>query len=120
MKTIEDYMALPYRMELVPDTAEGGYAVSFPDLPGCVSCGDTLESAVKNGEDAKKAWFAAALEDGIEIPEPDNLEQYSGQFKLRIPKSLHRQLSEHSKREGISMNQYCLYLLTKYDAQYSR
>ena len=119
MKTIEDYMALPYRMELVPDPAEGGYAVSFPDLPGCVSCGDTLESAVKNGEDAKKAWFAAALEDGIEIPEPDNLEQYSGQFKLRIPKSLHRQLSEHSKREGISMNQYCLYLLTKYDTQYS-
>ena len=118
MKTIEDYMALPYRMELVPDTAEGGYAVSFPDLPGCVSCGDTLESAVKNGEDAKKAWLAAALEDGIEIPEPDNLEQYSGQFKLRIPKSLHRQLSEHSKREGISMNQYCLYLLTKNDAQY--
>ena len=119
MKTIEDYMALPYRMELVPDTAEGGYAVSFPDLPGCVSCGDTLESAVKNGEDAKKAWLAAALEDGIEIPEPDNLEQYSGQFKLRIPKSLHRQLSEHSKREGISMNQYCLYLLTKYDTQSS-
>ena len=118
MKTIEDYMALPYRMELVPDTAEGGYAVSFPDLPGCVSCGDTLESAVKNGEDAKKAWLAAALEDGIEIPEPDNLEQYSGQFKLRIPKSLHRQLSEHSKREGISMNQYCLYLLAKSDALY--
>ena len=119
MKTIEDYMALPYRMELVPDTSEGGYAVSFPDLPGCISCGDTLESAVKNGEDAKKAWLAAALEDGIEIPEPDNLEQYSGQFKLRIPKSLHRQLSEHSKREGISMNQYCLYLLTKYDTQCS-
>lgn len=120
MKRIEDYLALPYRMELVPDLDEGGYAVSYPDLPGCVSCGETLESAVQNGEDAKKAWFSAALEDGIDIPEPNQLEQYSGQFKLRIPKSLHRQLAEHSKREGISMNQYCLYLLTKFDSQYSR
>ena len=119
MKRIEDYLALPYRMELVPDLDEGGYAVSYPDLPGCVSCGETLESAARNGEDAKKAWLLAALEDGIDIPEPNQLEQYSGQFKLRIPKSLHRQLAEHSKREGISMNQYCLYLLTKFDAQYS-
>ena len=87
MKRIEDYMALPYRMELVPDLDEGGYAVSYPDLPGCVSCGETLESAVRNGEDAKKAWLLAALEDGIDIPEPNQLEQYSGQFKLRIPKA---------------------------------
>ena len=43
-------------------------------------------------------------------------EDYSGQFKLRIPKSLHKSLAEHSKAEGISMNQYCLYLLTKNDA----
>ncbi len=42
--------------------------------------------------------------------------EYSGQFKLRIPKSLHKSLAEHSKTEGISMNQYCLYLLAKNDA----
>ncbi|MCB7067223.1 type II toxin-antitoxin system HicB family antitoxin [Enterocloster citroniae] len=45
--------------------------------------------------------------------EPDDLEKYSGQFKLRLPKSLHRQLTQHSKREGVSMNQYCVYLLAK-------
>lgn len=55
--------------------------------------------------DAKKAWLEAALEDGIPIYEPDDLEAYSGQFKLRIPRSLHRSLAEHSKRERISMNQ---------------
>ena len=32
----------------------------------------------------KKAWIEAALEDGVEIHEPDSLEDYSGQFKLRI------------------------------------
>ena len=38
------------------------------------------------------------------------------QFKLRLPRSLHRSLAEHSQREGISMNQYCVYLLAKNDA----
>ena len=116
MKTIEEYLSLPYRMELVPDPEEGGFVVSFPDLPGCLSSGETVEQAIANAADAKKAWMEAMLEDGQAIPEPDDLDDYSGQFKLRIPKSLHRSLAEHSKREGISMNQYCLYLLSRNDA----
>ena len=115
MKTLNEYLALPYRMEIVEDRDEGGYVVSFPELPGCITCGETVESAVANAEDAKREWITAALEDGITIHEPDDLENYSGQFKLRIPKSLHRSLTEHAKREGISMNQYCVYLLSKGD-----
>ena len=118
MKTLNDYLSMAYRMEIVEDKDEGGYVVSFPELPGCITCGETIESAVKNAEDAKKEWLMAALEDGVEINEPDDIEKYSGQFKLRIPKSLHRSLAEHSKSEGISMNQYCLYLLSKNDALY--
>lgn len=115
MKTIDEYLALPYKMEIVADPAEGGFIVSFPDLPGCISAGETLQNAVENAEDAKKAWLEAALEDGYPIFEPGAEHQYSGQFKLRIPKSLHRQLFEHSRQEGISMNQYCLYLLSRND-----
>ncbi len=120
MKTLNDYLSMAYRMEIVEDKDEGGYVVSFPELPGCITCGETIESAVKNAEDAKKEWLMAALEDGVEINEPDDIEKYSGQFKLRIPKSLHKSLSEHSKKEGISMNQYCLYLLSKNDVLYSK
>ena len=120
MKTLNEYLALPYRMEIVEDHDEGGYAVSFPELPGCITCGETIESAVANAEDAKREWIAAALEEGIEIREPDDLENYSGQFKLRIPKSLHRSLTEHARREGISMNQYCVYLLSKNDAAFAK
>ena len=118
MRTIEEYMRLPYRMEIIPDTVEGGFAVRFPELPGCLTCGDTLEEAVRNAADCKKEWFIAAMEEGISIPEPVSEDEYSGQFKLRIPKSLHKSLAEHSKAEGISMNQYCLYLLTKNDASF--
>lgn len=116
MRTIDDYMSLNYRMEIVEDKEEGGFVVSYPELPGCITCGETMESAIANAQDAKKAWVQAALEEGIEIHEPDSLEEYSGQFKLRIPRSLHRSLAEHSKREGISMNQYCVYLLSRNDA----
>ena len=96
MKTLNDYMAMSYRMEIIEDKDEGGFVVSYPDLPGCITCGETVESAVEN-----------ALDD-------------SGQFKLRIPRSLHRSLAEHSQREGISMNQYCVYLLSKNDAVFSK
>lgn len=120
MKTLDEYLKLPYRMEIVEDQEEGGYVVSFPDLPGCITCGETIESDVANAADAKKVWIEAAMEEGLPIHEPDSLDDYSGQFKLRIPKSLHRSLAEHSKREGISMNQYCLYLLSRNDAVYSK
>lgn len=120
MKTLNDYLAMSYRMEIVEDKDGGGFVVSFPELPGCITCGDTIESAVANAENAKKAWLEAAFESGIVIHEPDSLEEYSGQFKLRIPKSLHRSLAEHSKKEGVSMNQYCVYLLSKNDAVYSK
>ncbi len=120
MKTLDEYMSMSYRMEIVEDKDEGGYVVSFPDLPGCITCGETIESAVANAADAKRAWLEAALEEGLMIQEPDSLEDYSGQFKLRIPRSLHRSLAEHSKKEGISMNQYCVYLLSRNDAVYSK
>lgn len=70
-------MAMPYRMEIAEDKDEGGFVVSYPDLPGCITCGETLESAKENALDAKKAWIEAALEEGIEICEPDSLDVYS-------------------------------------------
>ena len=50
MKTLNDYLAMSYRMEIVEDRNEGGFVVSFPELPGCIACGDTIESAVANAE----------------------------------------------------------------------
>ncbi|MBQ8313872.1 MAG: type II toxin-antitoxin system HicB family antitoxin [Clostridia bacterium] len=116
MRKIEEYLAMPYRLEITPDPDEGGFVASYPELPGCLTCAETMEEVIRNAEDAKRLWLEAAIEEGIEIREPGMIEDYSGQFKLRIPKSLHKSLAEHSKREGISMNQYCLYLLAKHDA----
>lgn len=117
--TLSEYMELPYCMEIVPDKEEGGMLLHFRNYQDALPVG-ALELAASNAEDAKWVWFLAAMEEDQEIPRPDGLDNYSGQFKLRIPKSLHKQLSEQSKREGISMNQYCLYLLSRNDAIHSQ
>lgn len=78
MKNMNKHIHLPYRMEIIETHDEGGFVVSYPDLPGCITCGETVESAVANAQDAKRAWLEAALEGGIPIREPDDLESYSG------------------------------------------
>ena len=54
MKTLNDYMEMPYRMEIIEDKEEGGFVAFYPDLPGCITCGETVEIAVANALDAKK------------------------------------------------------------------
>lgn len=65
MKTLNDYLKLSYRMEIIEDQEEGGYVVSFPDLPGCLKCGETPAAALANADDAKKAWLEAAFHEPI-------------------------------------------------------
>ena len=48
MKTMEEYLNKSYRMVIFEDFDEGGYVISFPDLPGCITSGETIESALHN------------------------------------------------------------------------
>ena len=71
-KTLNDYLRMNHRMEITKDEDEGGFVVSFPELPGCITCGETVESAVANALDAKKAWLEAAIKEDLEIREPES------------------------------------------------
>ena len=51
------------------------YGVSFPDVPGCISAGDTFEEAEANAAEALAGHFAAMRADGETIPAPRNFEQ---------------------------------------------
>ncbi len=95
---------LPYTAIIRPLTKEEGegYLVEFPDLPGCYAEGKTPQEAVKEAEDALKSWIKTAKEFGDPIPSPK--ETYSGQWRLRIPKSLHAELAHLAKYEGVSLN----------------
>jgi len=106
------YLSLPYEIRIVPEEEGAGFVAMIPDLPGCLSRGDTVDTAVSNLRDAQESWIEAAIEDKISIKEPHG-EKYSGQLRLRMPKELHKQLAYISKEEGVSMNQYCVYALQK-------
>ena len=47
-KDLNYYMALPYRVEVIPDEEEGGFALHCPELNGCMTCAETLEEGVQN------------------------------------------------------------------------
>lgn len=66
-KSLDEHMNIPYRMDIIEDKDEGGFVVSYPELPGCVTCSETIEGAIANALDAKKTWLEAALEERIEI-----------------------------------------------------
>ena len=57
---------IEYRFTVRPLTMEegGGYLIEFPDLPGCLSDGETIGEAIANGAGAKRDWFAAMQEAG--------------------------------------------------------
>ena len=51
------------------------YGVSFPDLPGCISAGDTFEEAVANAAEALAAHLALMRADGDTIPAPRSFDE---------------------------------------------
>ena len=83
IKDLNYYLSLPYKIGMVKDVEEGGYALSCPELPGCITCAETKEAGLQKIEQAKEAWLAVCLEEGLDIPVPENTSSYSGQFKLR-------------------------------------
>lgn len=115
MKSIKDYMNLPYNYIIQPISDESGYYyyAKVLELDGCQSTGETLEEVYQNIKDAMRGWIETKLEGGFEIPLPLGYDDFSGKFVIRIPKSLHYKLTVEAKKEGVSLNQYALYKLSK-------
>ena len=54
MKSLDYYMKLPYKTEIVNDTVEGGYLLYCPELNGCMTCAENVEKGLEMLEDAKR------------------------------------------------------------------
>ncbi|QQR74175.1 MAG: type II toxin-antitoxin system HicB family antitoxin [Holophagales bacterium] len=95
---------IEYPFEIAPLSPEegGGFAITFPDLPGCRSDSETPEEALENGGDALASWLAVAEELGDRAPKPFGA--VSGRFVQRVPRSLHAQRIARAQQEGVSLN----------------
>ncbi len=84
---------MDYRIEIIEDEDEGGFAAYYPDLPGCITCGETLEAVLENAIDAKKAWLEAVLEQE-EIAADEDVLRLSNHF-LNKNKEAYQILANH-------------------------
>ena len=109
----------PFAVRPLSEAEGGGFLVEFLDLPGCIADGSTIEEAILESEDALRAWILTAEEDGIEIPQPHSAHQYSGQFRARIPKSMHAELAHRAHMDGVSLNSMTIALLAEGLARHS-
>lgn len=94
----------PYVRRLLPDES-GGYTATIQEFPGCVAEGETSDDALQNLEKAAASWIEVSLANGREIREPIDFGGCSGKIALRIPRSLHQEVSELAEQEGCSINQ---------------
>jgi antitoxin HicB len=98
---LEDY---PFTIRPLTGDEGGGYLIEFPDVPGCMSDSETPEEAVANGRDALKYCLLTLKEFGETIPAPGTFGAASGQWRQRVPKSLHARVVERARQEGVSLN----------------
>jgi antitoxin HicB len=71
MRTLEEYMQLPYTMEIIPD--DGAWFVQIKELPGCMTEVDEWDEIPTAIEEAKYLWIELALERGRPVPEPTGI-----------------------------------------------
>lgn len=94
----------PVRIRPLAKEEGGGYLAEFPDLPGCIADGETVEEALHEAEDALKAWLDTAKEFDDSMPESTLASNFSSQQRIRLSKSLHAALALRAKLEGVSLN----------------
>jgi len=89
-------------VEPLAEADGGGWLASVPALPGCMGDGDTPEEAIADARGAIVEWLDAARQLGRDAPGPTA----TGQWRQRVPRSLHEKLKIAAAREGVSLNAY--------------
>jgi len=106
MKRSEGYLKEPYSRVIIPDTESGTFTAQILEFPGCIAQGDTVEEAYAQLELAADSWIQVAIDQRQEIPRPFVNHEYSGRIALRLPKSLHQQVTLAALGDDTSINQY--------------
>jgi len=113
MIDIANYMNLPYAIILRPDE-EGDFIASVQELPGCIAHGANEREAIENLRVVQEAWIRECVETGKPIPQPEQDEELpSGKWVQRVPRTLHKRLTEMAAREEVSLNQLVTSMLSE-------
>lgn len=100
-------------MQLFFSEEDNEYVALVPEFPHLSALAATPDDAVREAQVAVEAFLEDMAATGEEPPPPQVLESFSGQIRLRMPKSLHRRLTGRARMEGVSLNTMIVTLLAE-------
>ncbi len=89
------------------------FIATIPQIKGLSAVGDTREKSLSELRIAAQAYFEAFKASGKSLPPAEKVKPFSGQLRIRMPKSLHAALSQEADDENISLNTYIVTLLSE-------
>ena len=95
-----------YSVRLDWSDLDDAYVATSPEFPGLTGIDEEPNAALDELREAMQMAIEVLEEDGDPLPARRPLEEYSGQFRLRVPRSLHASLAFRAAEEGVSLNTY--------------
>jgi predicted RNase H-like HicB family nuclease len=108
-----------YSVRVFWSAEDGGYIALCPELKNVSAFGESHAAAVEELDVAIAAAIAVYEEEGWPLPKPAVEAEYSGQLRLRMPRSLHAQLAVDADREGVSLNSLIVSRLSAFTGGYA-
>lgn len=108
-------MDAKYEVNISWDDEADEFVATFPDFPYLSAFGKTWEEAVTDAHEVMGMALNSFAERGITPPAPQRRQMpatFSGQFRVRLPKSLHAELAAMAEDEGVSLNTVVVSLLS--------
>lgn len=100
-----------YGFDVRWSSEDEGYIATCPSFPGLSAFGETLEEALREGEEVIELYIEEFEEDGVPLPDAIQVRQYSGQLRLRLPLYLHGAVSRRAEEEKVSLNSFLISLI---------
>ncbi len=105
--------ALRYSARIVWSEEDGAFVATCPEFEGISAFGGTSSEAASELQLALQLAVETHEAEAWPVPEPFQDPRYSGQFRLRLPRSLHAWLADRADHEGVSLNTLVLGILSR-------
>lgn len=102
-----------YSFKVRYSNEDQGYIAECPEFVGLSAFGETASEAIEEAEIALELFIETYEEEKKALPEPNYSQGYSGQIRVRLPKSLHGRLASMAEDEGVSLNTLMIQYLSE-------
>ena len=103
-----------YERKVFYSVEDKSWIALAPELPGCSAFGKSPERALEELGTAIELWVDTAKNKKWRVPKPLASREAGGRILLRLPRELHQEYQSLATEEGISLNQYMLFVLARY------